>query len=114
MRLIKAFFYSLSGLFEAFKGEAAFRLEIYMLPLVLICVIFLNLTIVERALLIFSYGVVLVTELLNTAIEKTIDRISLEEHPLSKKVKDIASAAVFISILVAGYVWMTIIFSKIV
>ncbi len=117
MRLVKAFFYSLNGLKEAYCGEAAFRLEVYVFAImfaVILCValLFVSMAPIEYALLFLSYGIVMVSELLNTAIEKTIDRISLDQHLLSKKIKDIASAAVFVSVVVCSVVWLLILVPK--
>lgn len=113
MRLIKAFFYSLSGLSQAFKSEAAFRLEVYgLIPM--LCLLYLGeYTLVERLLMFFAYMLILIAELLNTALEKTIDRISLDFHPVSKMVKDVASAAVFIAIFVCATVWGSIVLSHV-
>lgn len=66
---------------------------------------------VERALLIGSLIVVLIVELLNSAVEATVDRISFENHRLAKRAKDIGSAAVMLSLVNAGLVWLLIIFS---
>ncbi|MBX9696712.1 MAG: diacylglycerol kinase [Alphaproteobacteria bacterium] len=112
MRLFKAFLYSMNGLKEAYMREAAIRLEIYLLIIALSIIFFTPLNSVEQSILILSYGIVIITELLNTAIEKAIDRISLEDHPMSKIVKDIASAAVFISVSLCVIVWLLVLLPK--
>lgn len=98
-RILWAHYYSFRGLRYCLRHEAAFRQE-FLLGLVVIPAIFLaNLTNGEQALLCVSYLLILIVELLNTAIEKTIDRISLELHELSQIVKDVASAAVALSFI---------------
>ncbi len=104
-RIIKAGGYSLAGLKAAFVHEAAFRQEILALAIGLPAALFFGKTGMERAVLIASLLVVLVTELLNSALEATVDRIGLEHHPLAKRAKDLGSAAVFVSILLVIIVW---------
>lgn len=107
IRLKCAFGFSLAGLKFA-MGEAAFRTELLacvaMTPLAFI----IAHSGVERALLLGSLLLVIIVELLNTAVEKTIDRISLELHPLSKAAKDTASAAVLLSIINAVVIWLCV------
>ena len=107
-RLIQATRCSLTGLRQAFKDEAAFRLEVYLAVVLIPLAIWLGSDGVERALLIGSIGLVLVTELLNTGVESAIDRFGPEKHPMSAKAKDVGSAAVFVSIAVAVLVWLVI------
>jgi len=107
-RMFSATGYSLAGLKAAFVGEAAFR-QVLMLALVLVplaCV--LQVSRVERALLIAVVLLAPIIELLNSAIEATVDRISLELHPLSAKAKDMGSAAQLLTLLLILLVWMTI------
>ena len=104
-RIWRAFFYSMAGLSAALKHEHAFRQEA-MLALVLIpLTFFLPATSVGRALMIGSVLLVLIVELLNSAVEAVVDRVSTENHPLSKRAKDIGSAAVFIALVNVGVVW---------
>lgn len=112
MRLLNAFFHSMNGIKEAYVREAAVRLEAYILIIALGIIVWAPLSAIERSVLLLSYGMVIITELLNTAIEKTIDRISLDHHAISKAVKDIASAAVFVSIAVCAIVWFLILVPK--
>jgi diacylglycerol kinase (ATP) len=98
----------MKGLAFAFKSEAAFRLECYVLLLTLILISFTPLMFMEQILLVGSVLFVMVVELLNTAIEKTVDRISKDRHDLSGAIKDIGSAAVLIAILIAGLIWMIV------
>lgn len=105
VRLIKAFGYSIQGLKAAFISEPAFVIEIICSFLLLPLACILSLPLVSKALLISSLFLVLIVELINSAIEATVDRISLERHPLAKKAKDIGSAAVLLSLINAGVVW---------
>lgn len=96
--------YSLAGL-RAGWTEAAFRLEACLAFVMLPLAFWLGRTWAEVALLAGSILLVLVVELLNTAVEAAIDRISLERHPLSKRAKDMGSAAVFLALVLAGGIW---------
>ena len=107
-RILNAGGYSLDGLRAAFTGEAAFR-QLVLLNVVLIPLsFFLNVSRVERALLIAVCLLALIVELLNSAIEAAIDRISLDLHPLSKNAKDMGSAAQFIVLTMIAVVWAVI------
>lgn len=109
-RVINAFFYSLEGFGAAWKHEDAFRQE-SLLALVLIpLAFFLTDAGLERGLMIASILLVLIVELINSAIEATVDRISLENHVLAKRAKDIGSAAVLISLINVLTVWGLILF----
>ena len=100
--------YSLDGLAACAKGEAAFR-ELALLILVLSPVgLWLGETRVERALLVGSLFLPLITEMLNASIEAAVDRISLERHPLAKRAKDIGSAAVMVALSGTGAVWLLV------
>lgn len=104
-RILNASGYSLDGLRAAFVGEAAFR-QLVLLNVVLIPLsFFLNVSRVERALLIAVCLLALIVELLNSAVEAAIDRISLELHPLSKNAKDMGSAAQFVALTMIALVW---------
>ncbi|MFP8967568.1 diacylglycerol kinase [Pokkaliibacter sp. CJK22405] len=107
-RLWHASRYSWQGLRAAWQNEAAVRQEILALLVLVPTACFLPVTGVERALMIASLGLVLIVELLNSAIEATIDRIGHEHHPLSGMAKDIGSAAVTVALLVAAGVWLCI------
>ncbi len=107
-RVIKAAGYSWAGLTAAFKHEAAFRQEL-ALCLVLIPVgLWLGQSGIERALLIGSLLLVLIIELLNSAIEAVVDRFGGEQHELSGRAKDIGSAAVFVALLNTMVVWVLV------
>jgi diacylglycerol kinase (ATP) len=98
--------YSMAGLRAAWQ-EAAFRLEACLAFVMLPLSFFIARGWVEVALLAGSVLLVLIVELLNTAIEAAIDRIGLERHPLSKRAKDMGSAAVLLAVLLAGGIWLT-------
>ncbi len=107
-RIISAFSHSLAGFQAAWDSEEAVNVELALLgPLVMVA-LYLGNSGLERAVLIGSLLLILIVELLNTAIEKTTDRISREQHPLSKKIKDMGSAAVLGAIINALVVWALI------
>lgn len=109
-RLIGAFKYSLEGLQSAWKSEEAIKVELFLMPLFIFLAIYFGPGKIEKILLIGSAILVLIVELLNTGLEKTIDRISLERHELSKIVKDIGSGAVLVAMLNFLMVWGIIFF----
>lgn len=104
-RIIKATEYSWEGLKAAWTHEAAFRQEALALIVLAPLGLFLGENGLERALLIASVMGVVVTELINSAVEAVVDRIGPELHPLSKRAKDLGSAAVFVSIAIAVITW---------
>ena len=106
--LINALKYSSRGLIHAAKTERAFQQELILLIVASIAAFILTDVRVERALLIGSVALVLIVELVNSAIETTIDRIGPEQHPLSQRAKDLGSAAVFVSLLLAAAVWLIV------
>ncbi|MCF6246433.1 MAG: diacylglycerol kinase [Desulfobacula sp.] len=107
-RIINAAGYSLAGIKAALRNEAAFRQEVAVLIILIPIIFFLTKTGLERALLIFCVLMVIIVELLNSAIETIADRIGTEHHPLTGRAKDLGSAAVFTSILTAIIVWVLI------
>lgn len=107
-RLIAAWVNSLSGLKMAWAHEEAFRLECLLLLPVTPLALLMGQNGVEKALLLGSLLLVIITELLNTAIEATIDRVSFEHHELSKRAKDLGSAAVMVSLALFVIVWILI------
>jgi diacylglycerol kinase (ATP) len=104
-RILRATGYSMSGLRLAFTGESAFRQEACLAAVLVPAAFWLGRQWLEVALLAGSVLIVLIVELLNSATEAVVDRISYEHHELSKRAKDIASAAVFISLLLCGGIW---------
>lgn len=107
-RLLDASHYSWLGLKAAWQSEAAIRQEIIALAFLLPLALLAPLIPLEKALLIFSALLVLLIELINSAIEAIVDRIGPEHHLLSGKAKDIGSAAVFIALIMAASIWLTI------
>jgi diacylglycerol kinase (ATP) len=97
-----------AGLAAAWRHEEAFRLEIIACLFLVPLSFFLGKTTVERALLLGSLLLVLIVELLNSALETTLDRISLEEHPLIGRAKDVSSAAVGLALVNAAAIWLLI------
>jgi diacylglycerol kinase (ATP) len=108
VRIWRAFRYSLEGFSAAIKHEHAFRQELMLCLVLLPFALFLSFEIVERVLLIASLMLVLIVELLNSAVEAVVDRVSLDNHDLSKRAKDIGSAAVFLSLTLTAIVWVLI------
>ncbi len=104
-RVWNAFHYSLAGLRAAYLSEDAFRQEVLLAALLIPLAGWLAPDGAGRALMIGSVLLVLIVELLNSAIEATVDRISLDSHPLAKRAKDIGSAAVFLALLDVLVVW---------
>jgi len=107
-RLLNATGYSLMGLKAAWTSEPAFRQEVVLFILLAPLGYWLGDTGLERAVLIGSLFIVLIAELLNSGLEAAIDRIGEERHPLSKKAKDIGSAAVFVSLLNVVVAWVLV------
>ncbi len=107
-RLARAFGFTLKGLRFAWGNEAAFRQEVILVVLLTPCAFFLGETALERILLLGVLLLVLITELVNSAIEAIVDRLGEERHPLSGAAKDMGSAAVFVSLVLAGGAWFGI------
>ena len=107
-RIIRATGFSFQGLTSAWKNEAAFRQELILAILLIPIAILANVSFVESILMIMTLFIVLITELVNSAIEAVVDRISDEIHPLSGQAKDVASAAVFLSLGLCAITWGSI------
>ncbi len=107
-RLKDAAGYSMAGLRDAWRGEEAFRQEVSLALVLLPLALWLGQTPVERLLLAGSWLLVMIVEILNTAIEATVDRISDDYHQLSGQAKDLGSAAVFLSLVLAALTWGTV------
>lgn len=105
-RLFNATGYSFSGLKAAFKNEAAFRQELLLVVIFVPVAFWFGDDSLEKALLVSSLLLILIVELMNSAIESTIDRIGSEQHELSGRAKDIGSAAVFLALLNAAFIWV--------
>jgi diacylglycerol kinase (ATP) len=104
-RVVNATFYSVAGLRTAWRTEAAFRQECVAVVVLIPIAVWLGQTGVQRALLLSSCVLVLIVELVNTAIELVVDRVGTDHHELSGRAKDVGSAAVFTSIALALLVW---------
>ena len=105
-RIWKAFFYSLSGFKLAFRDEAAFRQELLLVVILTPLCLVLDLPIWLKALILFSHILILVVELLNTAVESVVDKASPEFHEDAKKAKDTGSSAVLLSLTLTGGLWV--------
>lgn len=105
IRLKNALFYSFDGLKAAYTCEDAFRQEVWLAVVLIPAACWLPVPVVERGLLLASVILVLIVELLNSAIEAAVDRIGLESHRLSKRAKDIGSAAVLLSLINVAVIW---------
>ena len=110
-RLKNAFFFSMAGFKTCFKTEEAFRQEVFLLIPTIPLALWFGETGVERALLIGAMLLIIIAEMINSGIERVVDRISFERHDLSKEAKDIGSAVVLVSIVNALITWGFILFS---
>ena len=110
-RIIKATGYSIQGLKAAFKHEAAIRQELVLLCAAIIALIWLDVSPIETVLMLGVVVLVLIVELVNSAIEAVVDRVGVEHHELSGRAKDIGSAAVLVALLFAGFTWAFILIS---
>lgn len=104
-RLWNALHYSLAGFKAAYQNEDAFRQEVLMAAVLIPLALFLPAPAIGKALMVASVLLVMIVELLNSAVEATVDRISLENHRLAKRAKDIGSAAVLLSLINLAAVW---------
>jgi len=111
-RVLNAARYSLDGLRAAWRHEDAFRQELILAAIMIPTAALLPVTLVEKIVLIGVVVLVLIVELLNTGIEAAIDRDSLEINPLGKRAKDYGSAAVMLSLLLAGGAWTAILAAR--
>lgn len=111
-RIVSAFFYSWDGLKSAWKYEYAFRQEVPVVLIGIVVALVLPISVFEKWLMMAVLLLVLVVELLNSAIEAVVDRISLERHPLSKNAKDFGSAAVMLTVLIALGTWTVILVNR--
>lgn len=111
-RVVRALGASFRGLIGAFREEAAFRQELACALVVIPLGLWLGHNGIERALLIAPVLLILVVELINSAIEATVDRIGFERHALAGLAKDIGSAAVFMSFILLGAVWLLVLLGR--
>ena len=109
-RIWNAMLYSIEGFKAAYRHEDAFRQECLLALILVPTAFFMPVSGIGKALMIASVLLVLVVELLNSAVEATVDRISLENHQLAKRAKDIGSAAVFVSLVNVAVIWALVLF----
>lgn len=109
-RIILAAGYSIQGLKSAFKYEAAFRQELLLAAILIPLACYLEVSQIERILMIVPVFLVVIIEIINSAIEAVVDRIGSEHHELSGRAKDMGSAAVFIALILTAYIWIEILF----
>jgi diacylglycerol kinase (ATP) len=108
VRLLNAFKYSCAGIREAYRNEDAFRQEVLLAIVLLPLAFWLKSEMLSRALMIACVLLLMIVELLNSAIEAAVDRISLDDHDLAKRAKDIGSAAVLVTLLNLVVVWILV------
>lgn len=111
-RILSAFFYSLDGLKAAWRHEHAFRQELALFAVGTVIALALRISAFEKLLLIGVLVLILIVELLNSALEAVVDRVSLERHPLSKNAKDFGSAAVLLACLLAAAAWAVVLLDR--
>ena len=109
-RIVGAFFYSVEGFKTAWHGEHAFRQELAVVALATIVALILPIPALQQLMLIGVFVLVLIVELLNSAIEAVVDRVSLDSNPLSKNAQDFGSAAVFLTFSLAAVTWAVIVY----
>lgn len=107
-RVWNALGYSLAGLRATYTHEAAFRQEVWLAVALIPLALWLNVSNLGKALMIASVMLVLIVEILNSAIEAIVDRVSPEIHPLAKRAKDAGSAAVFVALVNVPAVWLLV------
>jgi diacylglycerol kinase (ATP) len=111
-RVLRATGYSLAGLKTAYRGESAFRQEAWFAAVMLPAAFWVGRSWAEVTLLAGSVLLVMIVELLNSGIEAAIDRVSFELHDLSKRAKDLASAAVFLSLVLCAGIWLSALWQR--
>jgi diacylglycerol kinase (ATP) len=111
-RVLSAFFYSVDGFKSAWRNEHAFRQELSLFVPAGVVAMLLPISAFQKLALIAVLIFVLIIELINSAIEAVVDRVSLERHPLSKNAKDFGSAAVLLSCVLAGATWAVVLFNR--
>ena len=111
-RIAAAFFYSMDGFKVAWQNEHAFRQEMLVTVIGTVTALSMKISAFEKLMLVAVLVFVLVVELINSALEAVVDRISLEPHPLSKNAKDLGSAAVALAIAIALAAWGVVLFNR--
>lgn len=111
-RIFAAFFYSIDGFKSAWQNEHAFRQELVMVVCGAVIALILPVSAFEKLMMIAVLVLILVVELINSAIEAVVDRVSLERHILSKNAKDFGSAAVLLTVLIALATWAVVLVNR--
>jgi diacylglycerol kinase (ATP) len=111
-RIFSAFTYSIDGFKAAWQNEQSFRQEMLVVVIGTVAALSMKISAFEKLMLVAVLVLVLVVELINSALEAVVDRISLEPHPLSKNAKDLGSAAVALSIGIALAAWAVVLFNR--
>ena len=111
-RLVNATRFSMQGFRAAWQGEAAFRFEVVLAVVLLPTALLLDISPLERVALVGCVLLVLIVELLNSAVEAAIDRVGTEHHPLAGRGKDLGSAAVFVALGLTLFTWVTILWHR--
>ena len=111
-RIVAAFSYSMDGFKAAWRNEHAFRQEMLVTVIGTVTALSMKISAFEKLMLVAVLVFVLVVELINSALEAVVDRVSLEPHPLSKNAKDLGSAAVALSIAIALAAWGVVLFNR--
>jgi diacylglycerol kinase (ATP) len=111
-RMFSAFGYSINGFKAAWQNEASFRQEILVVVIGTVAALSMKISAFEKLMLVAVLVLVLLVELINSALEAVVDRISLEPHPLSKDAKDLGSAAVALAIGIALATWAVVLFNR--
>ena len=109
-RIWNALFYSLDGFSATFKYEDAFRIEVLLALILIPLALHMHVSGIGKALMVGSVLLVLIVDLLNSAIEAATDRISLEDHVLVKRAKDMSSAAVMLALINVPVMWLLVLF----
>lgn len=112
-RLVNAFYYSMSGFKAIWKNEEAFRQEIIAGIFIIPAGLIIGETFTQKAILIGAYFIIPLVEIINTAIEATVDRVGTERHELSGRAKDLGSASVLLSICIASVTWLLVILERV-
>lgn len=111
-RILAAFVNSIDGFQAAWRHEHAFRQELIVVLIAIVVALILPVSSFQKVLLISVLLLVLLVEIINSAIEAVVDRISLERHPLSKRAKDLGSAAVALAIMIAAMAWIVVLSNR--
>ena len=111
-RIVAATGYSIEGLQSAWRSEHAFRQELVVVVIGTIAALLLPVSIFQKLFLISTMVFILIIELINSAIEAVVDRVSLERHPLSKNAKDFGSAAVLLAVVISVAAWSVVLFNR--